>query len=327
MRLIFMGTPEFAVPSLEALPAAGHRVLAVYTQPDRPKGRGQSLEAPPVKQAAMKLGLEIRQPLKIRDQATLDQLRADSPDAIIVVGYGKIIPQSIIDLPRCGIVNVHASLLPKYRGAAPIQWAIAEGETVTGVTTMQIDAGLDTGDMLMKRELAIGPEETAIELGPRLATLGAELLIETLARLEAGKIQRVPQDHASATLAPILERDHGRVDWQWPASVIHNRARGFQPWPGAWTIFRGQRFNVWRCRVANTDSLGPDNAQPKLDNGGAAASTPGSLAVEGRRLYVQCGSGTRLELLEVQMEGRKRVDAAAFVNGQRLAPNETLGDS
>lgn len=309
MKLVFLGTPQFAVATLEAVVEAGHQVLCVYTQPDRPKGRGQALAFSKVKEAALRLGLEVRQPERVR--RCTEDLAALQADAMVVVGYGQIIPQSIIDLPRLGIVNVHASLLPKYRGAAPIQWAIARGETVTGVTTMQINAGLDTGDMLLKAETAIGPEETALEVGPRLAALGAPLLVETLAGIEAGAIAPIPQNDAEATLAPILTREDGLIDWSQPAGVIHNRARGFLPWPGAWTAWRGQRFNIWRCRVADVES----------------PAEPGKLFSFQRKLYASCGAGTVLELLEVQMEGRKRVDADAFLNGQRLSDSELMGEA
>lgn len=310
MKLVFLGTPQFAVSTLEAVVEAGHQVLCVYTQPDRPKGRGQSLAFSPVKEAALRLGLEVRQPERVR--RCVEELAALQADAMVVVGYGQIIPQAIIDLPRLGIINVHASLLPKYRGAAPIQWAIARGETVTGVTTMQINAGLDTGDMLLKAETEIGPEETALEVGPRLAALGAPLLVETLTGLDAGTIAPILQNDAEATLAPILTREDGLIDWTQQASVIHNRARGFLPWPGAWTTWRGQRFNVWRCRVAA---------------GVEAPAQPGKLFSFQRRLYAACGAGTVLELIEVQTEGRKRMDAAAFLNGQRLSDSELMGEA
>lgn len=310
MRLVFLGTPQFAVPTLEAIVQAGHEVAAVYTQPDRPKGRGQSLALSPVKEAALRLGLEVRQPERVR--YCVDELAALASEAMVVVGYGQIIPQAIIDLPRHGIINVHASLLPRYRGAGPIQWAIANGETVTGITTMQINAGLDTGDMLLKAETSIGPEETALELGPRLATMGASLLIETLEGLLAGTLTPIPQNDADATLAPILKKEDGLIDWQQPASVIHNRARGFLPWPGAYTTFRGVRFSVWRCRVAAES---------------AGSRPPGALYSSGRKLFAACGASTALELLEIQVEGRKRVDAGAFLNGQRLSETDVLGES
>lgn len=309
MRLVFLGTPEFAVPTLEACAAAGHHILAVYTQPDRPKGRGQSLAAPPVKQAALHLGLDVRQPLKVRAPEIVEELRALAPDAMVVVGYGQLIPQSIIDIPPLGIINVHASLLPRYRGAAPIQWAIARGESRTGVTTMRINAGLDTGDMLLAAETPIGPDETALDLAPRLARMGASLLIETLAGLASGAITPNPQDHAAATLAPILKREDGLIDWSASPAEIHNRARGFLPWPGAWTTLRTQRFQVWRCL--------PTDLQTE--------ALPGILFTSGRRLFAACGQGHVLELIEVQAEGRKRVSAADFLNGFRLEPGERLG--
>jgi len=306
MKLVYLGTPEFAVPSLEALVKAGHTLACVYTQPDRLKGRGQSLAASPVKEAALRLGIEVRQPERVR--RCTEELAAVQADAMVVVGYGQIIPQAIIDLPRLGIVNVHASLLPRYRGAAPIQWAIARGERTTGVTTMLINAGLDTGDILLKEETEIGPEETALELGPRLAGMGARLIVETLIGLDAGTLRPTPQNNAEATLAPIMTRDDGLIHWQASAAEIYNRARGFLPWPGAWTTFRGQRFNIWRCRLA----------QPQADR------EPGELYAQGRRLYAATGDGA-LELLEVQNEGRKRMDAAAFLNGQRISDTEILG--
>ncbi len=309
MRLVFLGTPAFAVPSLEALVAAGHETAAVYTQPDRPKGRGGQVAASPVKEAALRLGLEVRQPLRVRRPEVVADLAALEAEIMVVVGYGQIIPQAILDLPRHGIVNVHASLLPKYRGAAPIQWAIANGERVTGVTTMRIDAGLDTGAILLKRETPIGPEETAVELSARLAPLGAALLIETLAAIENGTIAPVPQDSEQATLAPILTKEDGRIDWNWPAAKIANRLRGFQPWPGAFTTFRGQLFYLTRAFPAALE----------------AGLPPGRLFFNDKRLLAACGGHTALELAEVQLEGRKRMPAAAFANGYRLADNETLG--
>src|SRR5271166_6564647 len=310
MRIIFLGTPEFAVPTLEATAAAGHTVDAVFTQPDRPKGRGNALAEPAVKQSAVRLGFPVYQPERIRRPEVVAQLGALKPDAMVVVGYGQIIPQSIIDIPPFGIINVHASLLPKYRGAAPIQWAIANGETRTGVTTMRIDAGLDTGDMLLKWETVIGPEEDALELGARLAEAGAELLVETLAGLEAGTIEPEPQNNAEATLAPILKKEDGLVDWsRQPARAVSNRGRGFLPWPGTYSYFRGQVFHIWKSRVATE----------------ATGATPGRLRAEKKRLFADCAEGTVLELLEVQVEGRKRVSAEAFLNGQRIEENETLG--
>jgi methionyl-tRNA formyltransferase len=306
-----MGTPAFAVPALQRIVEGGHSVPAVYTQPDRPKGRGGQVTASPVKEAALGLGLAVHQPERIRREPNVEQLRALHPDAMVVVGYGQIVPQSIIDIPPLGIVNVHASLLPKYRGAAPIQWAIANGETVTGVTTMRIDAGLDTGDMLLRWSTPIGPEENALELSPRLAQAGADLLIETLTGLASGTLQPQPQDSTQATLAPILKKEDGEIDWSWTSTMIFNRSRGLLPWPGTYTTFRGRQLQIWKTR--------PADPIPEF------AGIPGRLHAARKRLFVECGAGTILELLELQIQGRKRIPAEAFLAGQRLADNETLG--
>src|SRR5690349_19629908 len=257
MRLIFLGTPAFAVPTLEAV-AQKHEVISVITQPDRPKGRGQELAESAVKKAAERLGLPVYQPERIRRPEAQAHLAALAPEVMVVVGYGQIIPQSVIDIAPRGIVNVHASLLPMYRGAAPIQWAIVNGEMRTGVTTMQINAGLDTGDILRGRETEIGPDETAVELGERLSVMGAELLIETLEGLVGGVITPRRQDDAQASYAPILKKEDGAISWSEPAGTIHNRVRGMLPWPGAHTRFRGQLLQVWRARVAgDRTSLAP----------------------------------------------------------------------
>ena len=312
MRLAFLGTPAFAVPSLEALAREGQTIPAVFTQPDRPKGRGQQVAISPVKEAALRLGLAVHQPERIRRPEAHELLSALALDAMVVVGYGQIIPQAIIDIAPLGIINVHASLLPKYRGAAPIQWAIANGETRTGVTTMRIDAGLDTGDMLLKAETDIGAGETAPELSARLAEMGARLLIETMRGLAAGSIAPERQDSAQHSLAPILKKEDGAIDWRQPARRIHARVRGFQPWPGAYTTFRGQALHVWKCRVV--DALAPP-------------AEPGTLLLPDRkRVLVACGDGAALELSEVQMEGRNRVDASSFRNGQRIVDNERVGE-
>ncbi len=309
MRLVFLGTPRFAVPSLEALAGAGHEIAAVWTQPDRPSGRGRETTASPVKECASRMGIPVRQPERIRRPEEVEALRAIAPRAMVVVGYGQIIPRAIIDIPPLGIVNVHASLLPKYRGAAPIQWAIARGETVTGVTTMRIDEGLDTGDILLAEETPIGDEETAPALGERLAAIGARLLAPTLDGLDRGTLTPRPQDPALATLAPILKKEDGRIDWTRPAREIRDRLRGFDPWPGAYTTFRGQMLNVARARVAEE----------------SPALAPGTLLTAKHRLLAAAGGGTALELLEVQLEGRKRISAQAFLNGHRPAENERLG--
>ena len=308
LDLVFCGTPRFAVPTLEKLVASGHCVHLVVTQPDRPKGRGLELVQSPVKESALKLNLPITQPDRIK---TNDEFRAQlsalKPDAIIVVGYGRIIPQWMLDLPPLGNINLHASLLPKYRGAAPIQWAIANGETVTGVTTMRIDAGLDTGDILLWHEDSIAPYDTAEIVAPRLAAMGARLVVETLERLQAGNIQPRAQDHAQATLAPILKKEDGVVDFSRSASEISNRIRGFQPWPGAHTKFRGKNLQILQAQPADDVLL------------------PSELCGEQNRLLVGCGHQTALELLEVQLEGKKRTLAPDFIHGYHPQPGEKLG--
>jgi methionyl-tRNA formyltransferase len=309
LRFVFLGTPAFASPTLDRLVSAGHECAGVWTQPDRPKGRGQHLSVSPVKEAALRLGLAIHQPERIRRPEQVETLASLKADVMVVVGYGQIIPQTIIDLPPFGIVNVHASLLPKYRGAAPIQWAIGNGETVTGVTTMLINAGLDTGDMLLKAETPIGPDETAEEVSVRLAEMGADLALRTLAGLEAKKIQPEPQDDSQASWAPVLKREDGLIHWDSGAFVIHNRARGFRPWPGAYTTFRNQRLHIWASKPHDI-SLGP----------------PGAIHIEGRKLMTACGGNTSLEIQELQLEGRKRVSAEAFVNGHRPGSGEMLGE-
>jgi methionyl-tRNA formyltransferase len=279
-------------------------VISVVTQPDRPSGRGQQLTASPVKAAALRLGLPVYQPERVRRPDAVQHLAALAPDAMVVVGYGQIIPQSAIDIPPHGIINVHGSLLPKYRGAGPVQWAIANGETCTGVTTMRIDAGLDTGDMLLKAETEIGPEENAVELGARLAGMGATLLVETLANIASIIPQK--QDPAQATYAPLLKKEDGLIDWRQPATAIHNRVRGFQPWPGAYTRFRGRQLHIWKSRLAASE-----------------ASEPGRLLPDPLRAV---SGSAALELVEVQLEGRKRIAAEAFANGQRITGSDILGE-
>lgn len=308
LDLIFCGTPRFAVPALEKLTEAGHRIHLVVTQPDRPKGRGLELVASPVKQSAQKLNLPIAQPDRIKSNDEFRaQLTALKPDAIIVVGYGRIIPQWMLDLPPLGNINLHASLLPKYRGAAPIQWAIANGETVTGNTTMRIDAGLDTGDILLQQQLPIAHDDTAETIAPVLATIGATLLVETLRGLETGMIQPRKQDDAQSSLAPILKKEDGLVDFSRPASEIYNRLRGFQPWPGAYTKFRAKNLQIWK-------------AKPTAEN-----LAPAELKVDGIRLLAGCAHNTSLELLEIQLEGKKRATARDFIQGYHPKPGENLG--
>ena len=308
LNLVFCGTPAFAVPTLQALVEAGFAVSLVVTQPDRPRGRGMQTTASPVKAGAVELGLPVIQPDKIKNNEEFrNQLTGIRPDAIIVVGYGRIIPQWMLDLPRFGNINLHASLLPKYRGAAPIQWAIARGESVTGVTTMKIDAGLDTGDILLQEELAIAPEDTAESLSPRLARSGAQLTVTTMKGLMAGAISPRPQESSKATLAPILRKEDGRIDFQRTAQESVDRLRGFQPWPGAFTTFRNKSLQVGKAAAR-------DRSIPQ-----------GELLVEENRLLVGCAEKTALELLEVQPEGKKKMPASDFVNGYRPQSGEKLG--
>ena len=308
LNLIFCGTPAFAVPTLDRLVDAGFRVQLVVTQPDRPKGRGLDLVPSPVKQRAVELGLPITQPDRIKNNAEFRQRLTDlNPDAIIVVGYGRIIPQWMLDLPPLGNINLHASLLPRYRGAAPVQWAIAGGETVTGVTTMKIDAGLDTGDILFQKEVAIEPEETSITLAPRMAAIGADLMVETVRGLQSGVVHPRPQDHSRATLAPILKKEDGSIDFTLTASEILNRLRGFQPWPGAYTDFRGKNLRILRSAVAS-GSFPQAELSPQKD-----------------RLFVGCAGDTALEIFDLQLEGKKRSSAADFIRGYRVQAGEKLG--
>jgi methionyl-tRNA formyltransferase len=308
LNLVFCGTPRFAVATLEALVRAAFSVALVVTQPDKPRGRGLALTPSSVKQSALALDLPITEPQNIKNNDEFrTQLTVLKPDVIVVVGYGRIIPQWMIDLPRLGNINLHASLLPKYRGAAPIQWAIARGETVTGVTTMRIDAGLDTGDILLQKEISINPMDSAETVTPRLASIGADLVVETLQGLRAGTIKARPQDQTRATLAPILKKEDGRIDFRLSAQEVCNHLRGFQPWPGAFTTFRGKNLHLWGAAIAQ-------HSVP-----------PGELLVESDRLFVGCGGGTALTLLEVQPEGKKRMAARDFVHGYRPQTGEKLG--
>lgn len=312
MRLVFCGTPQFAAPTLEALLGAGHSVELVLSQPDRPSGRGLEVQLSAVKQFAQQRGLPIAQPEKIRNNADLQQRLTElAPDAIIVVAYGRLVPPWMLTLPRYGNLNLHASLLPKYRGAAPIQWAVANGETEIGVTTIRIDEGLDTGDILLQQRVPIFPEQSSVELSSVLAAAGAELMVRTLAGLEAGTLHGTRQDNSRATLAPILQREDGRIDWGRTATQIHNRWRGFQPWPGAFTIFRGKKLSIHRMRVA--DSMESQ-----------AVASPGTLLRSGHALLAACAQGTWLDLLELQLEGKRRMPVDAFLNGTSFTPGERL---
>jgi methionyl-tRNA formyltransferase len=308
LNLVFCGTPRFAVPTLERLVENGSHVSLVVTQPDRPKGRGLELVPSPVKQSALALGISVAQPEKIKNNDNFcARLTALKPEAIIVVGYGRIIPQWMLDLPPLGNINLHASLLPKYRGAAPIQWAIARSETVTGVTTMKIDAGLDTGDILLQREMAITQDDTAETLALKLAKVGAELMVQTLRALQSGAIVPRRQDDAQATVAPILKKEDGLIDFSRSAAEILNRLRGFQPWPGAYSMFRGKNLQIRRAVACGR------------------ALPPSELQAEGNRLFAGCGQNTAIEVLELQLEGKKRTSAADFIRGYHLRAGAKLG--
>jgi methionyl-tRNA formyltransferase len=309
MRIVFCGTPEFAVPSLRRLAAEpGISVEAVITQPDRPRGRGQHVSGTPVKETALAANLHVYQPETIKSDSAQEFLKRVAPDAVVIIAYGQIIPARLLTLPRLGWINLHASLLPRYRGAAPIQWAIANGETTTGLTTMQIDAGMDTGPTLLQHELEIGPEETSPELAARMSEIGAGLIVDSLLRLDRGEISPLPQDNGKASYAAILKKEDGRIDWTSTAREIYNRMRGFAPWPGAYTTFRGQTCHVW--------------GRPQGDVIADVRITPGKIVPLTKGIHVVCGEGTCLSLESVQLEGRKRISAREFANGARLAPAE-----
>jgi methionyl-tRNA formyltransferase len=320
MRIVFCGTPSLAVPTLKHLLAqSDFEIAGVITQPDRPRGRGQEVSFSPVKQAGLAANVAVHQPEKIRAPETETLLRKLAPDGIVIIAYGQIIPARLLPIPKLGWINLHASLLPKYRGAAPINWAIVKGETRTGLTTMRIDAGMDTGEMLLQREIEIGPKETAPELAARMAVFGAPLMVETLRGLAAGTITPKVQNHAEASHAPMLKKEDGRIDWKRPVTEIYNRIRGFAPWPGAYTAFRGQSCHVWGEPVSKERSAG-------LPSGGGGAA-PGTLFREKEELFVLCGDATVLRVGLVQVEGRKPVKAADFANGARLKTGERFGDS
>jgi methionyl-tRNA formyltransferase len=311
LNLIFCGTPHFAVPTLERLIAEGFYVQLVLTNPDEPRGRGYEVKPSPVKQAALKAGLAVLQPTGLKDASVQAEITRLKPSAIVVVAYGHIIPPWMIELPPFGCINLHASLLPRYRGAAPIPWAIIRGERITGVTTMKIDRGLDTGDILLQHETEISDEDTTETVSERLSALGAGLMVETLRQLERGELHPRAQDARAATLAPMLKKEDGRIQWSLAAEDIWRRVRGLRPWPVAFTSFRGSALRIWMARPAR------GRRSQALD--------PGQFECEGARLYVGCGAHTVLELTELQLEGRKRLSACDFVHGVRLATAERLG--
>jgi methionyl-tRNA formyltransferase len=309
LRIVFCGTPEFAVPSLRRLAGTAEiSVEAVITQPDRPRGRGQQVTASAVKEAALELGLPVYQPETIKSESAQEFLKRAAPDAVVIIAYGQIIPARLLAIPRLGWLNLHASLLPRYRGAAPIHWAIANGETVTGLTTMQIDKGMDTGPTLLRREVAIGPDETAPELAARMSAIGAELIAESLLQFDRGEISPAPQEAAGVSYAPILKKEGGRIDWSRPTQQIYNRMRGFTPWPGSFSTFRGQTCHLW--------------GRPADTNPARAQTAAGEIIALGKEIFVACGEGTCLQLESVQIEGRKKTSAREFANGARLAPGD-----
>jgi len=307
LRTVFMGTPDFALQTLQGLIDAGCNMVGVYTQPDRPKGRGKQLAAPPVKELALQYDIPVYQPLKLRQPEAVAELEALAPDLIVVVAYGQILPKSALDIPAHGCINVHASLLPKYRGAAPINKAIIDGETETGITTMYMDVGLDTGDMLIKKSLSIGPEETAGELHDRLASLGRETMEETLQQLCAGTLQREVQDDEQSTYASMMKKEDGRIDWSRSSLEIHNHVRGLDPWPGAYTSLNGELLKLART-------------SPDVTDGGQAGSV---VSADSNGVRIACGSGTLL-IKELQLAGRKRLAAGDFLRGCNLEPGMSL---
>ena len=321
LRLLFCGTPQFAVPSLKLLLLQpDFNILGVITQPDRPRGRGQEVSFSPVKEIAISAGIHVHQPEKIRAPETQELLQKLAPDVIVIIAYGQIIPALLLPIPKLGWINLHASLLPKYRGAAPINWAIVNGETRTGVTSMRIDAGMDTGETLLQKEMEIGPKDTAPELSARMAELGAPLMVETLRGLASGTIVPRPQNHEHASSAPMLKKKDGLIDWSRTAQEIFNRIRGFVPWPGAYSTFRGQTCHIWGEPVS--EDLADQIPHP------TQGAIPGSLLLLPRNtVVIGCGGATYLRLLSVKLEGRKQVSAAEFLNGAHLLTYEHFGES
>jgi methionyl-tRNA formyltransferase len=313
MKILFMGTPTFAAPSLTKLVESRYNVVAVFSQPDRPVGRSHTLTPPPVKQVALKHHLPVYSPQKIRTDEIRETITQLGPDIIVVVAFGKILPPWMIEIPRYGALNVHASLLPGYRGAAPIQWAVANGETLTGVTTIQMDAGLDTGDILLQREVAISPEDNAQTLHDKLSGLGADLLMESLDGIREGSLHPREQDHSRSTLAPMLKKEDGKLDWGWPANRIHNYVRGLNPWPGTFTTFRGGYLRIWKTEMSREAREVNLKFPP-----GTLIHRPHSA------LQVQTGEGAHLVLLEVQPAGHRHMSGIDFLNGFRITAGERL---
>ena len=323
MRLLFCGTPNFAVPTLKYLLAqSDFEIAAVITQPDRPRGRGQEVSFSPVKETALAASLPVFQPEKIRAPESEQFLRNANPDAIVIIAYGQFIPARLLTIPKLGWINAHASLLPKYRGAAPIQWAIANGETKTGVTTMRIDAGMDTGEILLQQETLIGSNETTPELAARLAEVSAPLMAETLRGLRDSTIHPKPQNHAEATLAPLLKKEDGRIDWSQPAQVIYNRMRAFTPWPGSYSTFRGSNCQLFGSVATPGWSPNESAATMQPPTTPAPAQSPGTIFPQNTDLLVSCGQQTLLHISHIKLEGRKQISAQEFVNGNHVQSGE-----
>jgi methionyl-tRNA formyltransferase len=316
MRIVFMGSAEFAVPALSAL-NLNHDIIGVITQPDRPQGRGRQPASTPVKRLALELSLPVYQPERLREPEVVSRLRETAPEVIVVVAYGQILPASVLSIPEKGCINLHGSLLPSYRGAAPVQWAVIHGQKETGVTTMFMDEGLDTGDILLQRRVPLPEEITAGELYSWLAQEGSELLLETLRQMESGVLQRTPQDSSRASYAPPLKREHERIDWRLSAAEIHNLVRGLNPQPGAYTTINGKPLKIWRTGI-----------YPGGETDASQLQAPGEIVSEVNRedLLVQTGKG-RLLVTEVQPVGKKRMSAGAFARGYRVGPGVLMGES
>lgn len=322
MNVVFMGTPDFAVGALEAIIDAGHRVTAVVTQPDKPKGRGKEIQMTPVKECAVAHGIPVFQPVKVKDADAVETLRKFDADIFVVAAFGQILSEEILNMPKYGCVNIHASLLPKYRGSAPIQWAIINGETVSGVTIMQMDKGIDTGDMLMKTEVVIDPKETGDSLHDKLAQAGARLIVEALSKIESGDITPVKQNDEDSCYAKMLQKSMGRIDWQQSAKKLDCLIRGLISWPGASTVYRGRTLKVWEEQVASPEELQGKAAAADTGTGDAKPGTV--VLVEKDAFYVQTGEGV-LKMLTVQPEGKKRMAVKDFLLGYQVKEGEVLG--
>lgn len=309
MKIVFMGTPEFAVPCLQKIIDEGHEVLAVVTQPDKPKGRGKKLAMPPVKELALKYNIDVYQPVKAREESFVEKLKEINPELIVVVAFGQILPKSILDIPKFGCVNVHASLLPKYRGAAPLNWVIINGEEKTGVTTMYMDVGLDTGDMILKSEIILDDEITAGELHDKMMIDGANVLKETIDLIAQGKAPREKQNDDETCYSPIMDKTLGNIEWNKSAKDIHNLVRGVNPWPSAYTTYENQTMKIWKTKVVDKNS---DKA-------------PGTiLKVDKEGIEVNTGNGV-IQISEIQMSGKKRMVVSEYIKGNTISTDIVLG--